>query len=68
MASLPDEVTWVLMLSEPVGRPSLREIESWTGPQIAAALVLDEAVSESTRYARLQAEHERAAAGSRRGR
>jgi len=56
-----DDVWWVLMLSEAAGRPSLRELSTWTARQIAVALVLDEAVSERVRYARLRAEHDAAA-------
>lgn len=59
--AVDDDVWWVLMLSETAGRPSLRELGTWTAKQIAAALVLDEAVSEQARYARLRAEHDAAA-------
>ena len=60
-----DDALWVLMLSDAVGKPSLREIGTWTAEQIATALVLDETVTEHARYARAEAEHAANAAAAR---
>lgn len=48
-AAVPDEWVWVLALSDAAGRPSMREIDRMDADQVAAALIVDEAVGENRR-------------------
>jgi hypothetical protein len=50
-ATVPDPVWWTLCLSDALGQPSYAEVRRWSLPEIAGALVVDEAVRDARRYA-----------------
>lgn len=67
MQAMTDDplIFWCLAGSEAVGAPLPREVRRWPNADIAEALLVLEAHTEASRYARVRAEHDAAARGAR---
>lgn len=65
MGSTGNTVLWILACADAVGRPTMRELRTWSLPDIVDALVVVEAIGEQARYARIADEHRRAAEAAR---